>query len=258
MSIGTPNRGPGGGWTPRGCESFESRSYKGIEAAAWSMRETLGLRPLDRVRAFDLLESLHLYGLWVDNQWVDGISLVPLNWRLSSEMPRGYPAYTCYDIGHRRCVEIVVSEETYFGAESALPHHRFTIAHEVGHAVLHTSELMDYAHRPEAALLAREGRGEASHPPYRDTEWQANAYAAALLAPAQGLEELRRCERLTPEALIQQFGISFQAARLRINQFLPRRRSLLSATRAPGAEPYSQATRCRDPHDPDEPYASGK
>ena len=52
------------------------------------------------------------------------------------------------------------------------------MAHELGHLLLH---------RVETITLARE---DGDIPPYKDPEWQANAFAGELLAPYEYIKDM--------------------------------------------------------------------
>ena len=78
--------------------------------------------------------------------------------------------------------------------------YRFTLAHEFGHMVLHNSEVQGF---PRA--ISR----ESNHKPFRDSEWQADAFAAELMMPAE------RARGLSAEEIARRFGVSLQAARIR-------------------------------------------
>jgi Zn-dependent peptidase ImmA (M78 family) len=67
-----------------------------------------------------------------------------------------------------------------------------------------------------------------AHRVYEDTEWQANAFAAAFLVPAAGLANLERSRGiLTAQELVRRFNVSFDAARIRLDCFRARRSDLL-------------------------------
>jgi Zn-dependent peptidase ImmA (M78 family) len=66
---------------------------------------------------------------------------------------------------------IVIREEVYEGAISGVARDRFTVAHEIGHFMLH---------QPGNISLAR---SEKAIPAFRSPEWQANTFAGELLAP---------------------------------------------------------------------------
>lgn len=65
---------------------------------------------------------------------------------------------------------------------------RSTLAHEIGHAVLHAAELKAGRHRPEFLTLRRARREDLR--PFRDSEWQAHTFAGALLMPVSALRPL--------------------------------------------------------------------
>jgi Zn-dependent peptidase ImmA (M78 family) len=68
----------------------------------------------------------------------------------------------------------------------------------------------------EAALM----RSSGGHPRYLDSEWQANAFAAAMLMPAEGLASLQGSDHKLDELLLmRRFNVSAQAAQIRINVF---------------------------------------
>ena len=65
---------------------------------------------------------------------------------------------------------IRVRESVYNGATEGNYRDRFTIAHEIGHAILHKNR----------TFLCRENE---NLKPYEDPEWQANTFAGELLVP---------------------------------------------------------------------------
>ncbi|MHC8516704.1 ImmA/IrrE family metallo-endopeptidase [Sporosarcina sp. ITBMC105] len=68
---------------------------------------------------------------------------------------------------------IYIREDVYDAAAEGIGRDRFTIAHEIGHYVMH---------RPGNIELARSENVD-SIPAYKDPEWQVNVFAAELLAP---------------------------------------------------------------------------
>lgn len=76
---------------------------------------------------------------------------------------------------------------------------RFTIAHEFGHFMLH-----------EGVALARSNAK--GHKIYEDSEWQANCFAAELLAPVS------QCKGLTEDEIMQKFQVSRQCASFRLKE----------------------------------------
>jgi Zn-dependent peptidase ImmA (M78 family) len=93
---------------------------------------------------------------------------------------------------------------------------RFTIAHELGHHFLHL--LQDGEFIDGEANLFRSPKGDQSTwTPLQRREWQANAFAAALLMP----EDLLRSEwedTQSVDELARRFNVSVAAMGYRLNQ----------------------------------------
>ena len=62
-----------------------------------------------------------------------------------------------------------ISETTYNGACNGVPRDKFTLAHEIGHLLMHT---------PDRVIFAR---SENEIRPFANPEWQANTFAGELL-----------------------------------------------------------------------------
>ncbi len=78
---------------------------------------------------------------------------------------------------------------------------RFTIAHEFGHYFLHKGEGVPF------------NRGNpTAHKTFEDSEWQANTFAAELLAPLAG------CKGLSVYEIAEKYNISSQCATLRYKE----------------------------------------
>jgi len=71
-----------------------------------------------------------------------------------------------------------ISESTYNGAYSGVPRDRFTIAHEIGHLLMHT---------PDRVVFTRT-KNEIK--PYENPEWQANTFAGELLVHSDSIRDL--------------------------------------------------------------------
>lgn len=69
---------------------------------------------------------------------------------------------------------IVLDENVYENAIAGIARDRFTIAHEIGHYLMHTPNRVSFARTNPGVKLK----------PYLDPEWQANTFAGELLAPA--------------------------------------------------------------------------
>lgn len=77
---------------------------------------------------------------------------------------------------------------------------RFTLSHEFGHAILHTEYIGFARHSTSSDKL------------YKNSEWQANEFAGALLLPDY---ELVKNKASSIEDLVEQFGVSNECARIR-------------------------------------------
>lgn len=80
---------------------------------------------------------------------------------------------------------------------------RATVAHELGHAVLH----VPYLRKQRGRALLRVARSQLV--PFRDPEWQAWAFAGCLLMPR---ESLRSMQRLALSEVARAHGVSAQFA----------------------------------------------
>ncbi len=131
------------------------------------------------------------------------------------ELPQAVEAETYFDA--KKAIFVVGLAPAVFGdLELGKSRARFTLAHELGHRVLHTLELMKLSRLPhtEAALLRTR---VPVHPNCEDTEWQANAFAAAMLMPVRGLRDLERAiGHLDDRNVAIRFSVSRCAARNRL------------------------------------------
>lgn len=122
------------------------------------------------------------------------------------------------------------SESTYAWLEEQHPRGAFFVAHELGHCLLHTNQLVRLAQMPTEQQAAFH-RGHTDHKPYLDTEWQANAFASALLMPARGLAALEeQYSGLTTSLISDTFKVSWEAATIRLDNFTRRKGELLIST----------------------------
>lgn len=141
-----------------------------------------GMFELSNVREFPVIKFLEwcLPSIGIETEIVE-------DWELSD-------AYAITDTAKGI---IRIRNEVYEGAINGNRRDRFTICHEIGHAVLHTPDRVEFA------------RGDV--PPYRDSEWQANRFAAALLAPRN------MAMGMTSQQIADTFGMSLEAATIRYN-----------------------------------------
>lgn len=97
-----------------------------------------------------------------------------------------------YGVTHTGRNVMKIREDTYVGAISGNPRDRFTLCHELGHFLLHTPDRVSFA------------RGEV--PAYMDAEWQANTFAAELMAP------YKLIRGMDVEEIMRECGMSYMAA----------------------------------------------
>lgn len=69
--------------------------------------------------------------------------------------------------------QIILREDVYERALAGNGRDRFTVAHEIGHFIMH---------KPGSIALAR-STSQQEIPKFKDPEWQANTFAGELLAP---------------------------------------------------------------------------
>lgn len=91
-----------------------------------------------------------------------------------------------------------IREDVYDALHNHDVRARFTIAHEFGHLFMHKGVALN--------------RGDGNHKIYEDSEWQANQFAAELLAPLQG------CVGLDVQDIMQKYQVSYPCAVLRYKE----------------------------------------
>lgn len=107
--------------------------------------------------------------------------------------------------------EVVLSPDSYDLLLEGNGRARFTACHEIGHVILHARFLRE-------RLL--DGRGtvklhRSNIPAYKDPEYQADAFASALLMPTTHVQNLLK-RGVTSKNLASIFQVSRQAAEVRI------------------------------------------
>jgi len=193
-------------------------SYRSLERLASHVRKALDYpadRAIDPLLLFENLDKIEITASGVPIPMSGGV--------VSLE---GSEGYTRYD-RQRHLLEILASELTYHWLETKHPRAAYFVAHELGHCVLHTDQLVRLAQMP-TRLQAAFHRGRADHEAYEDTEWQANAFASALLMPARGIEALEHeHDSITVSLVAMQFCVSLEAAGYRLDLYQKRRSQLL-------------------------------
>ena len=159
------------------------RSWRNIGQVAGALRESLGLSKQPRVPTVEIIEG-------VLDQRLDLLSF-----QVGSREEMGSAeGYTCPNGAF-----IMLREDVYLKACDGDPRARFTTIHELGHWAMHTN-----------IPLAR-AKSDQKVAAYKLAEPQANQFAAEFLMPA-GFVSRTDCEN----DLMARFGVSFEAARLRL------------------------------------------
>ena len=203
-----------------GVRADRGYSYQRLEKIATYVRDRLNYPPAEAINTLLLFDGLDIEvrdGAGQDIQ-IRG-SVIEFN---DSE------GYAKYD-RDRRIIEILASPKTYDWLEKGYPRGGYFVAHELGHCLLHTAQLVRLAQMPKAQQAALHRGGQVvGHETYQDTEWQANAFASALLMPARGLLALeQKCDELSPAIVAEHFRVSAQAASYRLDLYNAKKQQLL-------------------------------
>ena len=127
---------------------------------------------------------------------------------------------------------IVLSSDTYDNLQKGMHRARFTMSHELGHAVMHTDSMLAAslvsASRQKtcgavqnSAAIPRFRRGQ--FPAYLDPEWQANKFASFFLMPECLLDWLAGKGMLSDRNLAHYACTSVEAAHYRIQEYMKSR-----------------------------------
>jgi Zn-dependent peptidase ImmA (M78 family) len=119
-------------------------------------------------------------------------------------------------------LEVVLADRTYEMLQENHVRARSTVAHETGHAVLHTAQIIRLAGMSLRSHVAFH-RDRNPHKAYLDTEWQANAFGSSLLMPAAGIVALVDKHGPSIAKIAKNFGVSEESATYRLETY---RRSL--------------------------------
>ena len=203
-----------------GVRADRGYSYQNLEKVATYVRDQLNYSPTEAINTLQLFDGLDI--TVQDRTGQD----IPIRGSVI-ELDK-LEGFTRYD-SDNRIIEILASPKTYDWLEKNYPRGGYFVAHELGHCLLHTDQLVRLAQMPrvQQATLHRGGQ-TIVHKTYQDTEWQANAFASALLMPARGLLILERMyDKLSPEIVAEHFRVSAQAANYRIDLYNNRKQQLL-------------------------------
>lgn len=216
---------------PSGVRADRGYSYRRLELVATNVRKQLELPPTAPINALRLFEGLDITAQGRKGQHIPIRGNV-----IDLKNSEGFTRYN----RNRQEIEIFASAETYDWLERDYPRGRFFLAHELGHCLLHTNQLVRLAHMPLTQQTALHKKKQlVLHEIYQDTEWQANAFASALLMPASGLLALENKygKGLSPAEIAKRFCVSAEAANYRLKLYINRKQQLLLARRAERARP---------------------
>ena len=203
-----------------GLRADRGYSYQKLERRASKVREQLKLSPTSAIDALLLFDGLDI------GVRTRGGRNIPIRGTVNElEDLEGFAKYD----SERRTLEILASTTTYDWLEQDYPRGRFFIAHELGHCLLHTDQLVRLAQMPTKKQTALHyGNQGATHEIYRDTEWQANAFAGAFLMPARGISVLEQeyDDELCPSTIAEHFRVSIEAASYRLELYNERKNQL--------------------------------
>ena len=202
--------------SPSGVKSDHKFSCLDLERIAARVRVDLGLKAHQAIDAIRLFEDLHDITICQN----DGTT-ISLGGYVTPELTEGYALHN----SERKRLEIIASERTYEWLLAGNPRAKYFVAHELGHCILHTDQLIRLAKMPTDLQTAfhRGGTGGVTHKSYEDTEWQANAFASALLMSAKGIMGMKEKYGLfTPAMIVEQYDVSFEAARYRYELLMKR------------------------------------
>jgi hypothetical protein len=206
---------------PRGFRADRGLSYKKLEKIARDHRGNLAPgvaldSALPCMSVIDRLEEMSVETKQGPVRLDFGVADLPLN----------VEGQTRYDTDSGRIV-VELSERTYHALERDDPRARVTVGHEIGHAYLHADLLLGWGTIPlhEVRLFRL---AEPPHPHYLDTEWQANSFGITLLMPARGIMLLeKRLGRVSESEIQKAFGVSREAARIRLAHYQQRKADLI-------------------------------
>jgi len=126
----------------------------------------------------------------------------------------------------RGAVAVRVRADVWEGAQAGNARSRFTVAHEIGHVVLHRSDLIQHRGCAFRDTLTATQKLPPEVPIFRSPEWQASAWAGAFLMPLAGVRSyLGRLRKqgleFSPTLFALHFQVSSQAASIRLEKLLP-------------------------------------
>lgn len=159
-------------------------STNDIVKIAQEVRKYFGLDNIVRVCPVRMIEALQYSGV-LEFEVIE-----------DHKFPRGKEAETCPDERYMR-----IRQSVYDGACGGDPRSRFTLAHELGHFILHR-EMKSFARMADK-----------SHKRFEDSEWQADTFAGELLIDNRLINS-----EMTVDEIMNKFGVSRSAAETKLRK----------------------------------------
>lgn len=170
--------------------NFSERRLEVNEAYKWEHKRHPGfvVQPRDKVWIHNIAENVRR------KFCPDQITYFPIEHVVEFELDRVAEGFSLFIVPHIVLPEyeaavhvrrklFCISELTYRKVIERDPRARFTMAHELGHLVMHRNE-------GKKVALVTNSSGEM----YRDSEWQADVFAQALLISRENIRRLKSTE----------------------------------------------------------------
>ena len=161
----------------------EPLSRIAIRKVTWKLREIAGC---DKKLFFPIVHFIEWVLANPDNEM-----------GMEFELVEPYEMQDTYGTTNTGKNVMLIRSDVYDKAVLGSARDRFTLCHELGHYLLH---------QPESIIYAR-----GTVPAYRNPEWQANTFAAELMAPANMVKNM------SIEEIMEECGMSRQAAAIQYN-----------------------------------------
>lgn len=192
---------------PRGFKADRALSHVDIERIALRRRRLLapGRRLDEPLACAEIFEHIDDFGV------TSSRGELRLDYG-TANLPGSAEGQTRF-IPETKRILIELHEGTYKDLSNGGRRPRMTVLHELGHADLHTEMLLRMSTIPHH-VMALKRAASPPHPFYLDTEWQSDAYAAAVLMPAKAIAYLeRRYGRRFGAAVLQRVCTGWEGPR---------------------------------------------
>lgn len=164
--------------------------------------------PLSRLRIREMAAAMRGYLVRITGNDAPQFPIVEF---LDVVLPTAYPDFRlqvvekdemgdCHGMTYPEHDLIQIREDVYMRAADGHGRDRMTMAHELGHYVLHSAPGLARGAGPRLALR-----------PYEDSEWQADAFGGELLISHQYL-----LDGMTASHVAEMFGVSIRAAEVQL------------------------------------------